>query len=133
MSYSQIVTPLYFFQFMANLEQSRCQVLNAWSGTLTFLLTVITKAENKTKILQHSSHTITLSKSLLKMLILCQKKGYTSKIQMVFVLKDKFPESKYACVLNYQTSSLQHNQFQTGRQFYLHHKLNAQKADPDQG
>ena len=39
-SYQQVVTPLEFFQFMANLEQSRSQISNEWYVTLTFALTV---------------------------------------------------------------------------------------------
>ena len=52
MSCQQIVTSLSLFQFMANLEQSGNQILNAWSVKFTFSLTVtfyLTKSENITK------------------------------------------------------------------------------------
>ena len=48
----QIVTPLSFFQFMANLEQSGNQILNAWSIELTFSLSAafyLTKTETELK------------------------------------------------------------------------------------
>ena len=48
----QMVTSLSFFQFMANMEQSRSWIQDAQSVKLTFSLTVIfylTKTENRTK------------------------------------------------------------------------------------
>ena len=48
----EIVTSLSFFQFTANLEQSRNCIPNAWSAKLTVSLTVtfyLTKTENKIK------------------------------------------------------------------------------------
>ena len=51
----QIVTLLYFFQFLANLQPSRSRIPEAWYIELTFSLTV-------TFYLQHSSYTIALNK-----------------------------------------------------------------------
>ena len=51
-SYRQIVKPLSFFLFMANLEQFGSQIPDARSVKVTFALIVtfyITKTENKTK------------------------------------------------------------------------------------
>ena len=52
----EIATPLTFFKFLANLEQSQSWIPEAWSVKLTLLLKVIaylTKIENKIK----KSHT----------------------------------------------------------------------------
>ena len=65
-SCQQIVSSLSFLQFMANLEQSGSRIPDSWSIKLTFSLIIIfylTKTENRTKNLYHSSHTIALSKS----------------------------------------------------------------------
>ena len=54
----QIVTPLPFFRFIANLEQFGSRIPDAWSVKLTFSLTVTfspTKTEKKLKNLLHSS------------------------------------------------------------------------------
>ena len=62
---SQMVTSSLFFQFVTNLEQFASQRSGAWSGKLTFSLIAtfyLTKIENRTKNLKHSSHTIALSK-----------------------------------------------------------------------
>ena len=48
----QIVASLPFFQFMANLEQSRSWIQDEWSVKLTFFLIVtvyVTKTENRTE------------------------------------------------------------------------------------
>ena len=48
----QIVTALLFFQFMANLEQSGSNILDAWSAILIFSLIMtlyLTKTENSAK------------------------------------------------------------------------------------
>ena len=48
----QIVTPLSFFRFVANFEQSGSRIPDAGSVKLTFSLTVtfyLTKTENRTK------------------------------------------------------------------------------------
>ena len=48
----QIVTSLSFSRFMANLEQSRSLIPDAWSVKLTFYFMVafsLTKTENRTK------------------------------------------------------------------------------------
>ena len=48
----KIVTSLPFFQFTANLEESRIWISDAYSVKLVFLLTVtfyLTKTENRTK------------------------------------------------------------------------------------
>ena len=61
----QIVTPLSFFQFIANLEKYRSQNTDTYSVKLLFSLIAtlyLTKTENRTKNLKHSSHTIALSK-----------------------------------------------------------------------
>ena len=63
-SWQQIVTSLFFW-FMANLLQYGSRILPAWSVKLTSSLIVtlyVTKTENRTKNLLHSSHTIALSK-----------------------------------------------------------------------
>ena len=51
-SCKQIVVSLSFFRFMANLEQSKSRIQNAWSANLKFSLTVtlyFKKTENRTK------------------------------------------------------------------------------------
>ena len=53
-SCQKIVTSLSFFQFMANLDQSRSRILDAESIKLIFSLPVtsyLTKTENRTKTL----------------------------------------------------------------------------------
>ena len=62
----QIVTSLSFFRFMANLEQSESRRPDAWSVKLTFskILSyiILQKLKIELKTLQHSSHTVALSK-----------------------------------------------------------------------
>ena len=50
-SCQQIVTPLPFFQFLANLEQSANRIPNTWSvkATCSLTRTYLTKTENRTK------------------------------------------------------------------------------------
>ena len=61
------------------------------------------------KNLQHSSHTINLSRSYFyqKMLIFCKKKKNAdiSKIKRALVLKNIFSEITYVCVRTHQISS----------------------------
>ena len=96
---------------MANLEKSGSKILDAWSVKLTFSLTVtfyITKTENRTKNLYHSSHTIALSNGTIfaqKSQFFAKKIAVISKRKGVLVLKGIFYETKYVCILMYQISS----------------------------
>ena len=67
---------------------------------------------------QHSSHTITLSKSTIfaKNTDFLQKNADISKIKWVLVLKIMFSETTYVCLFTYQISSFQHtfNSFRQG-------------------
>ena len=106
----QIVTLLYFFQFLANLQPSRSRIPDTWSIKLTFSLTV-------TFYLQHSSYTIALNKVAIfakKMLIFYTKNADISKIKWFLVLKSLFHKTTHVCVLSYQISRFQHssNDFQ---------------------
>ena len=68
MSCWQIVTSLSFFQFMANLEQSKIWIPDAESVKVTFSLRVtfyLTKTENRIKNLYHISHNIALNKGFI--------------------------------------------------------------------
>ena len=75
---------------------------------MTFYLT---KTENKTKKLltQHNSHTIALSKDTIlakQRLFLAKKNADISKIKKPLVVKDKFSETAYVCVLVCQICNL---------------------------
>ena len=79
----EIVRLLFFFQFMANLEQSGSRIPNAGSVTRTISLTVafhLTKSVNRTK------------------------NADSSKIKGLMVLKGIFFETKNASVFTYQIS-----------------------------
>ena len=61
----KIVTPLSFFELLANLKQSRGRIPDTESGNVMFSVIVafcLTKTENRTKNLSYSPHTVTLSK-----------------------------------------------------------------------
>ena len=79
-SCQQIVTSLVFFQFMANLEQSRGRIPDAQSVKFTFSLTAafyLTKIENRTKKsltqLSHYCFELWCHFCKKKMLIFCKK------------------------------------------------------------
>ena len=61
----EIVTPLSFFGFLADLEQSGGRIPDKESAKVMFSVIVtfcLTKTENRTKKSQHNPHTIALSK-----------------------------------------------------------------------
>ena len=60
----------------------------------------LTKTENRTKKLQHSSHTIALSKGAIlpENAHFLQKNTDISKIKGILVLKGTFSETTYVCV-----------------------------------
>ena len=116
----QIVTPLYFCQFLANLEQSGHRILEAQSVKLRFSLNkvfVSQKLKTKLKSLKHSSHIVPLSKgTIFAKRSFCKKKeANISKIKRVSVLKGIFSEATYISVLMYRFLNFQHNsnEFQT--------------------
>ena len=116
----QILTPLSFFWFMANLEQSRSRTLGVWSVKLRFSLVAffyLTKTENRAKNLKCSSHIIALNKVLYltKMLTsanlkgFCYWKAYFLKLNIRLYLRVKF-----------QVSSIIVTSFRQGDNFTLH-------------
>ena len=75
----------------------------------------------KTKItnLLRSSYTIDLAKGTIfpkKRCFFCKKNAGISKVNGALVLKGRFSETTYGCVLRYQILNFQHNskKFQTG-------------------
>ena len=120
-SCQQIATPLSFYQFMANLEQSRSRILEPQSVKLTSSLITtfyLTKTAKRTKkSLTQLSHYCFQQRSIMpKNADFLQKKADISKIQRVLVLKGMFSETIFVWVVTYQISSSQHNsnEFQTG-------------------
>ena len=61
------------------------------------LLFILQKQKTEIKNLQHSSHTIALSKGTFQ-----AKKAGINKLKRTLVLKGIFSEIAYACVLTYQ-------------------------------
>ena len=106
----QIVTSLSFFQFMANLEQSRSRSIK---GTYSLIVTFyFIKTENR----QNSFNTAFTLLLWVKVLFLTknvnflQKNANNSEINRVLVLiKDIFYVTIYVFVLMYQVSSFYHN------------------------
>ena len=76
---------LSFFQFMANLEQSRRRIPNAWSVKLTFSLTetILQKLETELKNIYHSSHTLSKDSIFDKYANFLQNNADISKIKGV--------------------------------------------------
>ena len=114
----QILTPLSFFWFMANLEQSRSRTLGIWSVKLSSLaFFYLTKTENGTKNFKCSSHIIALNKvlCLTKMLTsanlkrFCYWKAHFLKLNICVYLRVKF-----------QVSSIIVTSFRQGDNFILH-------------
>ena len=92
-SFWKIVASVSFSQFMANLEQSRSQILEAYCVKLLFSLIAtfyITKTKNRTKKFLNS-HTIALSKSTIfaKNADFLEETADISKIKRVLVLNSK--------------------------------------------
>ena len=89
---------------MANLGQSRCQVLDVWFVKPTLLLIIAFYLTETEKL---SSRALALGKDTVfakNMLIFC-KNNNIRKIEEVSVLKDIFSETTYVCVLTYQISN----------------------------
>ena len=116
---------LPFFQFIANLEQFRRRIPEAQSAKLIFSSIVtfyLTKTENRTKKAPAKlSHYYFESKYYFgqKTLMFCKKNVGMSKLKSALVLKGKFSEISYVCVLMCQIclcQGFQHNsnKFQTG-------------------
>ena len=94
---------------MANLEQSRSWILDAWSVNLSFLLrvtSILQKLRTELKNLQHNSQIIASSKGTIfaKNANFLQKNADISKIKGVLVLKTIFSETTCVC-----TSGFWHN------------------------
>ena len=110
-SYRKIVTSLSFFKFLANLEQSGGRIPDTESAKVMFSVTVticLTKTENRTKNVQHSSHTIALSKGTFqdKKHFFCKKNADINKIKGAQSLKGIFSKTMYGCVLTCQIKPL---------------------------
>ena len=63
----KIVTSLSFFRFLVNMKQFGGRIPDTESAKVLFSVIVsfcVTKTENRTKNLKHSSHTIALSKGI---------------------------------------------------------------------
>ena len=106
-SLQKIVTSLSFFLFVANLEQSRSRIPDAWSVTLSFSKIVtfyLTKTENKTEksvteLSYYEGH---------KMLIFCYKDMLTStKLRGSWYYKIYFLKLHMCVCTSHQISSFQ--------------------------
>ena len=111
-SCQQIVTPLLFCQFMANLEQleARFQMQSIKPTFSIIVIFCLTKTEKKKlKNLQHSSHTLALSKGTIftrKCWFFLQKNADISKIKTL-VLNGIFSETTCVGVhTKFQVSSI---------------------------
>ena len=123
-SCQQIVTSLVFFQFMANLEQSRSRIPDAQSVKFTFSLTAafyLTKIENRTKKsltqLSHYCFELWCHFCKKKNADFLQKDADISKTKRVLVLKVIFSETIYVCVnlrTKFQVSTIIITSFRQG-------------------
>ena len=101
-SCGQIVTSLSFFQFMANLEQSRsCKICK----TYIFINLYLTKIEKDKESLKRLSYYCFEVLFFQKNADFLQKKADITKIKGVLILKNIFSKTTYVCILTYEISS----------------------------